>query len=58
MHSAKPGEFYDLVETVSPGPRLELFARRARPGWDAWGDQAPDPVHLTALTDLRGEKAS
>jgi len=58
MHSAKPGEFYDLVETVSPGPRLELFARRGRVGWDSWGDQAPNPVHLPALTDLRGEKAS
>jgi N6-adenosine-specific RNA methylase IME4 len=44
MHSAKPPEFYDLAAQVSPGPRLELFARRARPGWDAWGDQAPNPI--------------
>lgn len=46
MHSAKPPEFYEMVETVTPGPRLELFARRARPGWDAWGDQAPGAVDL------------
>lgn len=48
-HSAKPPGFYDLVEAVTPGPRVELFARRARAGWDAWGDQAPNAVELTAL---------
>ena len=39
-HSAKPDAFLDLVEQVSPGPYLELFARRARFGWDYWGDQS------------------
>lgn len=29
-----------MVERVSPGPYLELFARRARFGWDYWGDQS------------------
>lgn len=38
-HSVKPHEFYDLVERVSPGPYLDLFARRARSGWDVWGDE-------------------
>lgn len=38
-HSAKPSEFYDMVRRVSPGPHLELFARDARPGWDAWGNE-------------------
>lgn len=37
QHSAKPDAFYDLVETCSPGPWLEMFARRARPGWQTWG---------------------
>lgn len=36
-HSAKPGIFGDLVEKVSPGPYLELFARQPRLGWDSWG---------------------
>jgi N6-adenosine-specific RNA methylase IME4 len=36
-HSTKPEAFLDLVEQVSPGPYLELFARRARFGWDYWG---------------------
>jgi len=40
-HSAKPPAFFDLVQTVSPGPYLEMFARDSRPGWDAWGDEAP-----------------
>jgi N6-adenosine-specific RNA methylase IME4 len=39
-HSAKPDAFYDLVEHVSPGPYVEMFARRARFGWDYWGDQS------------------
>jgi N6-adenosine-specific RNA methylase IME4 len=39
-HSAKPEAFLDLVEQVSPGPYLELFARRARLGWDYWGDES------------------
>lgn len=39
-HSAKPEAFLDLVETVSPGPYLELFARRNRFGWDTWGDES------------------
>lgn len=38
-HSAKPEAFQDMVESVSPGPRLELFARRPRDGWTVWGDE-------------------
>ena len=36
-HSAKPDAFADLVEQVSPGPYVELFARAPRLGWDHWG---------------------
>jgi N6-adenosine-specific RNA methylase IME4 len=39
-HSRKPDEQYELIETCSPGPFLELFARGARKGWTMWGDQA------------------
>lgn len=38
-HSRKPDEFYALIEACSPAPRLELFARHARPGWVQWGDE-------------------
>ncbi|MDM4762689.1 MT-A70 family methyltransferase [Galbitalea sp. SE-J8] len=42
-HSRKPDEQYALIEACSPGPRLEMFARHAQPGWTAWGDEsAPD----------------
>ena len=41
-HSVKPDEVYEVIEAVSPGPRLEMFARRRREGWDCWGDQAPE----------------
>jgi N6-adenosine-specific RNA methylase IME4 len=40
-HSAKPLASYVTIETVSPGPRVEFFARSARAGWDAWGNEAP-----------------
>lgn len=39
-HSAKPEAFMDMVEQVSPGPYLEMFSRRARLGWQTWGDEA------------------
>jgi len=38
-HSRKPDEIYDLVESCSPGPYLELFARFRREGWDQWGNE-------------------
>jgi N6-adenosine-specific RNA methylase IME4 len=40
-HSRKPEALQELVERISPGPYLELFARRRRYGWDVWGDEAP-----------------
>jgi N6-adenosine-specific RNA methylase IME4 len=48
QHSAKPDCFYDMVERVSPGPYLELFARRARFGWDYWGDQSLGTAEVAA----------
>ncbi len=47
-HSAKPEAFLDLVEQVSPGPYLELFARRNRLGWDTWGNEALEHVQMDA----------
>ncbi len=45
-HSQKPDAFFDLVESVSPGPYLELFARRQRLGWDTWGNESLEHVAL------------
>ena len=44
-HSAKPDAFYELVETCSPGPYLDMFNRDggkmfSRTGWDGWGNEA------------------
>jgi N6-adenosine-specific RNA methylase IME4 len=47
-HSRKPEAFLDLVEQVSPGPYLELFARRNRLGWDTWGNEALPHVDMEA----------
>jgi len=41
-HSRKPDEQYDLIESCSPGPYLELFSRGVRPGWETWGNQADE----------------
>lgn len=45
-HSEKPAQFFDLVEQISPGPRLEMFARQSRLGWDSWGNEAPGSLDL------------
>jgi N6-adenosine-specific RNA methylase IME4/ParB-like chromosome segregation protein Spo0J len=41
-HSRKPDEAYSRIEQMYPDvPRIELFARHSRPGWDSWGNEAP-----------------
>ena len=40
-HSTKPEEFQDHIEEHFPGPYVELFARRVRPGWTCLGDECP-----------------
>lgn len=39
-HSRKPDQMYDIIESCSPGPYLELFARGTQPNWIAWGNEA------------------
>ena len=41
-HSKKPDELYNIVESCSPGPYLELFARGQKQGWDQWGNEVED----------------
>ena len=41
-HSRKPDEQYNLIESCSWGPYLELFGRGTRKGWTAWGDQSAE----------------
>jgi N6-adenosine-specific RNA methylase IME4 len=46
-HSRKPDEQYQLIESCSPGPYLEMFARGTRKGWSYWGDQADESYEPT-----------
>lgn len=39
-HSRKPDEIIPIIESCSSEPRIELFARGDRDGWDMWGNQA------------------
>ncbi|HEV7284038.1 MAG TPA: MT-A70 family methyltransferase [Kaistia sp.] len=42
-HSEKPEIFAELIEAYYPNlPKIELNARRGRPGWDVWGLEAPE----------------
>lgn len=51
-HSEKPDVFYELIERYFPNlPKIELNARRARAGWDAWGLEAPAQAEATIPHD-------
>ncbi|MBZ9843076.1 MT-A70 family methyltransferase [Mesorhizobium sp. CA5] len=49
-HSRKPDEQYELIESCSKGPYLELFARGTRPKWTYWGNQADEDYKPTWKT--------
>jgi len=54
-HSEKPEAFFDMVECNLSGPYLEMFARRARLGWDVWGNEVEsDPEVWSTLSGLTG----
>lgn len=51
-HSRKPEQFYERAQAYASGPRLELFARQSRPGWDAFGLESTKfdaPASATAV---------
>ena len=45
-HSRKPDEFYELIELTGLGPKVELFARNRRDGWDCWGNEVESDIDL------------
>lgn len=51
-HSRKPDEMYDVMESCSPGPYLELFARTPRKNWVQWGDELE--TYLNKRTETKG----
>lgn len=50
-HSRKPDEIFPIIESCSPAPRLEMFARGIRPGWTCWGNEADDCYRPKWLDD-------
>lgn len=48
-HSRKPDEMYDIIESCSPGPYLELFARYPRRGWAQWGNEDVEDLSACPL---------
>ena len=46
-HSHKPEEQFAIIERLSDGPYLELFARRKRLGWDSWGNEVSSDLEIT-----------
>lgn len=57
-HSRKPDEQYDIIESCSPGPFLEMFARGNRPGWEVWGNQADESYRPTWKTYAHHSQAN
>ena len=60
-HSRKPDEQYELIESCSPGPFLEMFGRGVRKGWTSWGNQADEsytPTWRTYQHHSQAERAN
>jgi N6-adenosine-specific RNA methylase IME4 len=53
-HSRKPDEIYDIIESCSPKPRLELFARFRREGWAQWGNEDVEQNSTNNVAQRRG----
>lgn len=49
-HSVKPEEMRQMIELVSQGPYLELFARKHVLGWDVWGDEVRSEPHADYMS--------
>ncbi len=45
-HSQKPVFFHELIEKVTEEPRLEMFARAKREGWDVWGNEVNSDIYF------------
>lgn len=57
-HSRKPDQIYNLVESCSPGPYLELFARFRREGWDQWGNEDVEENSFNGVAQRKSRTAT
>ena len=55
-HSEKPEEMRQMIERVSRGPYVELFARQTYPNWDSWGNEVVSTVEVKHALDVGGIK--
>ena len=55
-HSRKPDEIFGLIESCSPGPYLELFARFRRHGWSQWGNEDVEQNSLANVAHRNGHQ--
>ena len=46
-HSRKPNIFYEMIKNNSPTPRIDIFSREKRKGFDQWGNE---------ISKFKGEK--
>lgn len=53
-HSRKPDEIFDIIESCSPKPRLELFARFRRDGWTQWGNEDVEQNSTNNVAERKG----
>jgi len=58
VHSKKPKFFQEIIEKVSLAPRIELFAREKRQGWDCFGNEVDSDVQLIAKSKTQGATPS
>ncbi|MGH8034212.1 MAG: MT-A70 family methyltransferase, partial [Lysobacterales bacterium] len=57
-HSRKPDEIYELIESCSPGPYVELFARFPREGWSQWGNEDVEENSFYGVARRKGHTES
>ena len=56
VHSRKPISAYRIIEAKTASPRLEMFARARRAGWDAWGNEVTCDVNIETVASIPKEK--
>ena len=55
-HSQKPEVFRDIIERISPAPRLEMFARDKSLGWDVWGNEVNSDINIKPAEQYRQQR--
>lgn len=55
-HSQKPDEArIRIVRLMGDLPRIELFARERRPGWDAWGNEVESDISMGGVASAHSD---